>query len=352
MASAFLTVLFPSALAFAIGLMLQPWVSNFLYSRKLWKQSHRDDKNPDAFSKTYTEIHNSDEETKTPRIGGVLVWLPVVITAGLLVLIQTFDSNTFTHALDFTSRKQTLIPFVVLIIMSCVGLVDDLMQVLLKNPLYTHGFSRRTFVLIVTLLGLFGGWWFFAKLGITSISIPLMGVWHLGLWIIPVFAFIAFAVFSSGVIDGVDGLAGGVFAIIFASYGVIALVQGQYDLATLCVTITGALLAFVWFNVPPAKFYLGETGVLGLTSTLTFVAFLTDKALWLPIIAFPLALTSFSSAAQILAKKLCNKKIFKVAPIHHHFEAIGWSRPAIVMRYWIITLIAGILGVLLALLSL
>jgi phospho-N-acetylmuramoyl-pentapeptide-transferase len=344
-----LAVFFPFALTFAIGLLLQPIISKFLYHTRMFKRAVRDQENSSQMSAEYSRIHNHESERQTPRIGGVLVWLSVIVAMIIMVLIQTLAPSEVTFALDFTSRSQTLIPFVVLVIMSLIGLADDLMQILATSERYIHGFSRKTFAAIVTAMGLIGGVWMYVKLDITAIHIPGMGAVAIGWLIIPLFIIVSLAVFSSGVIDGVDGLAGGVMAIIFASYGALSIVSNRLDLAGLCFAISGATLAFVWFNVPPAKFYLGETGMLGLTSTLTYIAFLTDTVIWLPLIAFPLALTTFSSATQIISKKYFKRKIFRVAPIHHHFESIGWSRPAIVMRYWIITLITGSLGVLLAL---
>jgi phospho-N-acetylmuramoyl-pentapeptide-transferase len=160
------------------------------------------------------------------------------------------------------------------------------------------------------------------------------------------------ATFSTSVIDGMDGLAGGVLAIIFGAYAGIAFGKDMVDIAALCGVISGSILAFLWFNVPPAKFYMGETGILGLTVLLTVVAFLTDTVLLLPLIALPLVATSASNVIQITSYKYFNKKrVFKIAPLHHHFHALGWSREKIVMRYWIVGMIAAIAGVVLALIS-
>lgn len=348
-----ISLLIPSALAFAIGLLLQPVVSKIAYKYKLWKHSKRIEGNDAEISENFKKIYAQNDlasEVSTPRVGGIVIWASVVLTALALILLQTFKPSPLTFALDFTSRNQTLIPFVVLVVMSLVGLFDDLVNVFKSQGKLAHGISGKYFAGIAGLLGLFGGFWFYTKLGVTAISIPLVGVVSVGWLIIPIFTIVALGVFSSGVIDGIDGLAGGVMAIIFGAYGTIALVQGQVDLAALCFSITGGTLAFLWFNVPPAKFYLGETGMLGLTSTLTFIAFLTDKAIWLPIIAFPLFATALSSALQMASKKIRGPekgKIFLVAPLHHHFEAQGWSRAAIVMRYWVVTFIFGCLGVLL-----
>jgi phospho-N-acetylmuramoyl-pentapeptide-transferase len=351
---AIFSVFIPLVLSFALGLAVEPWLTYAMHKHRLWKKSKRIDNNPDEMSPEFIKLYeqnNLASEIGTPRVGGMIVWSSVILAALVLVLLQTWIPSEITRGLDFTSRSQTLIPFVVFIVMAGAGLVDDLVNILVSRGKFNQGIPGKFFVAIVTVLGLFGGWWFYAKLGVTGITIPIYGFLHIGWLIIPLFMIVAMATFSSGVIDGIDGLASGVLAIIFAAYGTIALVQGQIDLAALCFAITGSTLAFLWFNVPPARFYLGETGMLALTSTLTFVAFLTDKVIWLPLIAFPLAATAFSSAVQIAGKKYFNIKVFKVAPIHHHFEALGWSRPAIVMRYWIITLLLGVLGVLLAIVT-
>jgi len=176
---------------------------------------------------------------------------------------------------------------------------------------------------------------------------------ELGWLIVPLFAFVVLATFSGSVIDGVDGMSGGVLAITFAAYAFLAYFQNLMDIAALCGAISGAILAFLWFNIPPARFYMGETGMLGLTVTLAIIAFLTDSVLLLPIIALPLTVTALSSAIQIVGKKLFGPrgKVFKVAPLHHHFEAIGWSREKIVMRYWVISVVFAVIGILIALIS-
>ncbi|MBY0328568.1 phospho-N-acetylmuramoyl-pentapeptide-transferase, partial [Patescibacteria group bacterium] len=175
---------------------------------------------------------------------------------------------------------------------------------------------------------------------------------YLGMFFIPFFVFIMIAVFSGGVIDGLDGLAGGVLAIIFASYAIIAFGQNQIDIAALCGVISGGILAFLWFNIPPARFYMGETGMMGLLVVLTVIAFLTDTVLLLPLIALPLAVSSASSLLQIVSYKYFGKRrIFKIAPLHHHFRAIGWSREKVVMRYWVVSIICALVGVTIALIS-
>ncbi|MBU1160053.1 phospho-N-acetylmuramoyl-pentapeptide-transferase, partial [Patescibacteria group bacterium] len=201
----------------------------------------------------------------------------------------------------------------------------------------------------VILIGLLAAWWFYSKLEVSSIIIPFAGEINLGLFFIPVFVITMLAMFSGGVIDGLDGLSGGIMAAIFASFSGIAFFQNQIDLATFCGVITGATLAFLWFNIPPARFYMGETGMLGLTITLTVVAFLTKSALVLIIIAFPLLVASGSVIIQMISKKYFHRKVFLVAPIHHHFEALGWPSYKVTMRFWVISIILAIIGMVIAL---
>ena len=255
--------------------------------------------------------------------------------------------------LNFLSRNQTLIPFFTLLLGSLLGLWDDLIQIY-GNGKWAHDHSswRNWKIFLVTLISLFIGIWFFYKLGMTSVYFPFYGEIFLGILIIPFFILVSLATFSGGVIDGIDGLSGGVFASIFAAYGVIAYTNNQIDLVAFSGVLTGATLAFLWFNIPPARFYMGETGIMGLSITLATLAFLTNSIFILPIVAMPLVATSASVILQIISKKLRNgKKIFKLAPLHHHFEALGWPSYKVTMRYWILSIIFAIIGVILKIIS-
>jgi phospho-N-acetylmuramoyl-pentapeptide-transferase len=213
-------------------------------------------------------------------------------------------------------------------------------------------------LIAVGAIALFCGYWFYEKLDITSLGLPaIWGEVHLGIFFIPIFMLVAWVIYAGGVIDGIDGLAGGVFTTMFAAYAGIAFYQQQIDLAAFCATIVGGLLAFLWFNIPPARYYMSETGTMALTITLTVVAFMTDRlgngygVLVLPIIALPLVITVFSNILQVLSKKIRGKKLFLVAPVHHHFEALGWPSYKVTMRYWIFGLVSSILGITLALIG-
>ena len=234
-----------------------------------------------------------------------------------------------------------------------VGFVDDMLQI---SGLGTYARDalvyRKIKIALVILIGVVISLWFYYKLDFSSIHIPFNGSFELGIVFIPFFILAMLATFSTSVIDGIDGLAGGVLASVFTAFAVIAFVNNQIDISALSGAIAGGILAFLWFNVPPARFYMGETGIFALTVVLAVIAFLTDSVLLLPIIAFPLVVTSLSVIIQIISYKFFNKhRVFKVAPLHHHFQAIGWSREKVVMRYWIVSVISAITGVILVLIS-
>jgi phospho-N-acetylmuramoyl-pentapeptide-transferase len=264
--------------------------------------------------------------------------------------------TALTVKLDFISRNQTWLPLFAMAVGALVGALDDLLVVeAFKGRLNSYiggGLSFPVRLAAVSSLGLFAGWWFYAKLGVDSVYIPLHGDIHLG-----GFAFILFflvvtlATFSTGVIDGVDGLSGGVMSAVFTAYGMIAYAHGQVNIAALCFVIVGGIMAFLWFNIPPALFYLTETGMLSLSLGLSVIAFLTNAVMYLPLIAFPLLATTLSVILQLFWKKFFKRKLFIVAPLHHHFQAKGWSAAKVAMRYWIVSYMCAMLGVVVALIS-
>ena len=339
----------PTTLTFFFGLFITPFITHFLYKHKMWKKYCRDE----SCSQEFHKIHNGKAELSTPRTGGMIIWLSVMIVTILFFLLSYFFKNEIILKLNFLSRNQTLIPFFTLIIGSLLGLWDDLIQIYGKGKFAHDDASWRKWkIFIITIFSLIIGIWFYFKLGMTTIHIPFYGDWYLGIFIILAFIIVALATFSGGVIDGLDGLSGGVFASIFASYTVIAYTNNQIDIATLGGVITGGILAFLWFNIPPARFYMGETGIMGLTITLATIAFLTDSVLILPIIALPLVLSSGSVILQTFSKKMRKgKKIFLLSPLHHHFEAIGWPSYKVTMRYWVLSIMFAIIGMILEIIS-
>jgi len=344
-------VLVPAIITFAIGIAIAPILARFLYKHKMWKKTARNDGLGD---KNGTPIFNKlhkEREVSTPRMGGIIIWASVLFAIFLIWFVSLMFPSDISEKFNFLSRNQTWLPFFTLIAASLVGLIDDILQVRGKGGYVAGGLSLWKRILVVLSIGAVGGWWFYFKLDTSSIAIPFDGFLDIGWLFIPFFMLVMLALFSSGIIDGIDGLSGGVMASIFAAYAGIAFFNNQIDLAAFSAALVGGILAFLWFNIPPARFYMSETGMLGLTTTLTVVAFLTKEVFLLPLIAFPLTITTLSDILQICSKKWRGKKIFLIAPIHHHFEAKGWPPYKVTMRYWVISVIFAVFGMIIALIS-
>lgn len=346
-------VLIPSVVSFIIGIAMAPVLAHYLYKYKTWKKVGGKGRGmgDDTGTPLFDELHR-EREVSTPRMGGIVVWGATLLTALGIAFFSLVFGEPFS-SFDFMNRSQTWIPLFALAVGAGVGLIDDILEVTRS----TGGLALKYRLLVVAALGSFAGWWFYAKLGVSSVGIPLVGPIDLGPLFVLFFVFVTLALYAGGIIDGIDGLAGGVFAIIFMTYAGIAFAQQQTALAAFAATVSGALFAFLWFNIPPARFYLSETGTMALTVALSITAFSADVlgdgvgVAVLPIIALPLTVTVATTVLQTIAKKVFGKKLFHIAPIHHHFEAVGWPAYKVTMRYWVITIIAGIFGLALALLK-
>ncbi len=327
-----------------LAVWLTPFLTHFLYKYKLWRKEARTKTITGDEAPVFYSLHK-EREVSIPRFGGVLIFGATLITALIFWILSQISDNFWLQKLNFLSRNQTWLPLFTLIAASLLGLSDDILQVIGKGKYAAGGirFTRRLFV--VFLIGLVGALWFYFKLDWSTIHVPLLGDFTIGFWYIPIFVIVMLACWSGGVVDGLDGLAGGVFASIFAAYAIIALFGGQIDIAAFCAVICGTILSFLWFNIPPARFYMGETGMLGLTSTLAVVAFLTDSVIVLPIIAGLIVVEVSSVILQLLSKKIRHKKIWFCTPIHHHFEAKGWPPYKVTMRFWVIGIVLAIIGV-------
>jgi phospho-N-acetylmuramoyl-pentapeptide-transferase len=337
------------AASFILAFWIAPALIHFLYRYKLWRKESRT-KSIDGREVPYFQKFHQKGETHIPRFGGLLIWATVLFLAFFFFFLSK-TNIWFFQKLNFFSRSQTWLPLFALVSASLVGLIDDILQVFSKGKYVGGGLRLRYRLGLVALIGLVGGWWFYFKLNYSALHIPGNGDIFIGAWYIPFFVLVMLAVYSGGVIDGLDGLAGGVFAAVFAAFGGVALFNGQINIASFCAAITGAILAFLWFNIPPARFYMGETGVMGLCAALTVVAFLTDSVLVLPIIGFLLVIESASVIIQLFWRKFFHKKFFLAAPIHHHFEVKGWPYYKITMRFWVIGVITAIIGVAIRLLG-
>ncbi len=338
-----------AALSAIIAAIFSPCLIRFLNKVKFWKKEARNKTITGDNADVFYSLHK-DKEVTVPRGGGLIIWLTLLVLIFFFFLAPHFINVWWLKKMNFLSRGETWLPLFALVVASIIGLFDDILVVFGKGKYIAKGLTFKRRLLILALFGLIGGLWFYYQLGWNSIHIPLLfnfpqGIdLTIGIWIIPLFVLVMLASWASGVVDGLDGLAGGVFASIFGAFTIIAFAQGKADLAAFCAVILGTLFAFLWWNIPPARFYMGETGILGLTSTMAVVAFLTDSVVVLPIIAGILVIEVGSLILQLLSKKFRKKKIWLSTPIHHHFEAKGWPSHQVTMRFLILSIIFAILG--------
>lgn len=341
-------ILIPAVIAFASGMFLSPIIITTLTSLKMWKKKSVEKALSGGEAIITKQLHN-DENKQVPRMGGLVIWLSVTFAAFTLwVIPHIFQS--FPDKIDFVSRNQTWIILAAMIFTGILGAIDDISTSGKHVPFIgDRGLSFYWRLLVVFLLSLLMGWWFLFKLGFVEIFVPFFGLVFIGVLILPLISIYLVGMFSVSVIDGIDGLSGGLFAIAFAAYGIIALAQNQVDIAAFCFAVVGGTAAFLWYNVHPAQFYNSETGLLALATSLTLVAFLTNQILILPIIALPLISAPASSIIQIFSKRVLKRKAFLVAPLHHHFQAAGLDAQTVVLRYWIAGMICAFAGVVFAL---
>jgi len=321
-----------TALSFVIALIWTPLFTDFLYKNKLGKRIRKtgfDTQKAPIFYRLHKEKEN------TPTMGGLLVW----VTTAVITLLFNF------------SRAGTWLPLFALVATGVIGALDDLANIRGQGP-HRGGLAFKYKFILYLIIAAIGAYWFFYKLGWDIFHLPGIGDFALGWWYIPFFIFVLVGLaFSVNETDGLDGLAGGTLAISYAAYGVIALVEGKVALAAFCGTVMGALLAFLWFNIYPARFFMGDTGSMALGMTLGVIAFLTNAVAVLPIIGFVFVLEALSVIIQIFSKKFFLKKVFLSAPIHHHLEAIGWPEAKVTMRFWIISAVMAVIGMMIALIG-
>lgn len=320
--------------SFALAMVLTPVYTYFAYKFKFWKQM-RHDAMSGGEAKVYEKLHAAKHKRHIPTMAGVIF----VVTIAIVTLLFNF------------SREQTWLPLAALVSCAAVGLVDDFINIR-SHGKGIAGMRAPVKFALISLIGLVLGWFFYYKLGINSIHVPFGGTWQVGVWIIPIFAFVVVATGNAvNISDGLDGLAGGLAASAFCAYGVIALLDQQFGLAGFCWTIVGALVSYLWFNINPARFFMGDVGAFALGCSLAVVAMLTDTIFVLPVIAIVFVLETLSVIIQLTSKKLRHKKVFLSAPVHHHLEAIGWPEPKITMRFWLIGAVFAMIGVILAIMG-
>ncbi|MEK7612296.1 MAG: phospho-N-acetylmuramoyl-pentapeptide-transferase [Patescibacteria group bacterium] len=329
-------VLTLSMVAFIIALAITPVVANMLTRMKAGKQIRASGETP-----IYTRLHSA--KAGTPTMGGIIVWGTVALLAFIIFIFHAIFDGFWSY-INFIDRAETYLPFAAMILAGTIGLIDDALGILRIGP-NNGGISVRQKLVAYFLIAVIGALWFYYRLDWDTLTIPLVGSISIGWLYIPLFIFVIVAsAFSANETDGLDGLAGGVMLFAFIALTIVAFALGRYHLATFGGVTIGALLAFLWHNIYPARFFMGDTGSMALGITMGMIAMFTNTTLLLPFFAPILVLESLSVVIQIASKKWRGKKVFLSTPIHHHFEALGWHETRITMRFWIISAIASIFG--------
>ncbi len=296
----------------------------------------------------FSKLHS--HKAGTPTMGGVIIWLTVLALAFIFFILSIFFDGIWNY-LNVVNRPQTYLPIAAMLIAALIGMADDILGIL-RIGSNGGGLKVRHKLIIYTLIAAIGAWWFYFKLDWTILYIPFFGNVEIGWWYFPIFMFVIIAsAFSANETDGLDGLLGGVSLFAFGALAVVAFALGRYDLAAFDGLIVGALLAFLWFNIYPARFFMGDTGSMALGITMGIIAMLTNTVLLLPLFAIILVLESLSVIIQLISKKFFGKKIFLSTPLHHHFEALGWHETQVTMRFWIVSAVMSGLGLVLFFLS-
>lgn len=318
--------------AFLLAMILTPVYTRFAYRFKFWKKQRTTSTTGEKLT-VFNKLHADKFTRNIPTMAGLIF----VVAITIVTLVFNLD------------RGQTYLPLAALIGGACVGLLDDLINVK-GNGTGVAGLRSSIKFAMISVIGLALGWFFYAKLGANSVYVPFFGDLSLGWVIAPIFGFVIVATGNAvNISDGLDGLAGGLAAFSFGAFGVIALLQSQFILAGFCFTIVGALLSYLWFNIYPARFFMGDIGSFALGASLGVVAMLTNTIFLLPIIGIVFVAEAGSSLIQIFSKKVFKRKIFISAPFHQHLQASGWPETKVTMRFWIIAVMAGFVGILLAL---
>lgn len=323
------------AIGFLVAMILTPIYTHFAYKHMWWKKQ-RDSATTGEKAAVFHKLHVEKHKRNIPTMAGLIT----IASVGLV-----------TVAVGNLSREQTYLPLAAMLGAGLVGLLDDLIN--LKGVgRGVAGLNARLKFIMISAVAAIGAWFMYTKLGYDSFYFTFIGDISVSWLMIPIFILVVVATANAvNITDGLDGLAGGLLISAYSAFGFIAFMQNNLGIAAFCFTVVGALLAYTWFNIFPARFFMGDVGSFALGTGLGVVAMLTGTLILLPVIGLVFVVETGSSALQIASKKLRGKKIFRSAPIHHHFEAIGWPETKVTMRFWVIGQVAGVIGVMLAILG-
>lgn len=322
--------LFFAFIGFALSMLITPIYTGLAFKHEWWKKQRTATVTGEKAT-VFARLHKEKHARNIPTMAGLIFLLSVALVTVCFNLI----------------REQTWLPLAAFIGAGAIGLVDDIINTRGTGK-GVAGLRPRIKFLLTSLIGLLGGLYFYFKLDVSSINIPAYGDLSIGWLIIPLFVLVIVSTTNAvNITDGLDGLAGGLSAMAFAAYGIIAFFEERYGVAGFCLTIVGALFSYTWFNVYPARFFMGDVGSYALGTALGVVALITDAVLLLPIIGAVFVAEAGSVIINVTSKKLRNgKKVFLSSPIHHHFEAIGWPETKITMRFWILGQVCAVIGLM------
>jgi len=331
-----ISILLLGFFSFILSMLITPLYTTLAYRQQWWKKPRTTAVTGEKAT-VFASLHGEKHKRNIPTMAGLVF----VVTAAIITMIANLE------------RSETWLPLAAFVGAGAVGLLDDIINIR-GTGLGVAGLPSKLKLILITIIALIGGWWFYAKLGVNTIHIPLDSApLHIGWLIIPLFVLVVVATANAvNITDGLDGLAGGLAVSAFGAYALIAFLEQKYMLAGFCLTIVGSLLSYTWFNIFPARFFMGDIGSFALGTALGVVAMLTDTVLLLPVIGIVFVVEAGSSVIQIMSKKLRHgKKIFKIAPLHHHFEALDWPESKVTMRFWIIGQVAAVTGLVIFLLG-
>jgi phospho-N-acetylmuramoyl-pentapeptide-transferase len=282
-------------------------------------------------------------KTGTPTMGGLMILIPVIIITVVLNIANLVGRNLIGRSI--------LVPMATLVAFGALGVIDDLSG--LTREQNGHGLRPGFKLLWQVLFAALTGFTLLFGLDLHSVAIPtVIQKIDIGLWYIPIAVFVIVAMSNAvNLTDGLDGLAGSTAAVAFTAYGIIAYLQGQTYLLAFCFTIVGTIMAFLWYNAYPAELFMGDTGSLALGATLSVVALMSGQWLLLPLVGLIFVAEALSVVLQVAFFKMTGgKRLFKMSPLHHHFELVGWSETHVTQRFWLIGIMSAMLGIALALL--
>jgi phospho-N-acetylmuramoyl-pentapeptide-transferase len=324
-----ITMLALGFLTFALSMLITPLYTTIAYRKQWWKRQ-RTEAWSGGTAAVYQKLHAEKHKRNIPTMAGLIF----VASISIVTLLNL-------------NRGQTWLPLAGMLGAAAIGLIDDAMNIRSSGK-GVAGMSAKSKFLLYSIVALIGGWWFYSKLGITSIYLPGLHEVHIGFLVIVLFWLVVIATANAvNITDGLDGLAGGLLVSSFMTYAIICIVENKIALAGFCFTIVGALLSYTWFNIFPARFIMGDVGSFALGTALGIIAMQTDTIYILPVIGLVYVGETGSVIVNRISRKLRNgKKVFLSSPIHHHFEAIGWPETKVTMRFWIMGQFAGVAGLI------